>query len=61
MAKEQKSYRFEKKVVNDLDKLVNFYNAHMQEFSIKKAYAADILSILIDKEIELLRKEGYNI
>lgn len=61
MAKEQKSYRFEKKVVNDLDKLVNFYNTHMQEFSVKKAYAADILSILIDKEIELLRKEGYNI
>lgn len=61
MAKEQKSYRFEKKVVADLDKLLKFYNDHMPEFSIKKAYPADILSLLIDKEIETLRKKGYDI
>lgn len=61
MAKIQKSYRFEQEVVNDLQRLIDFYNNHAPEFSVKKAVGADVLSLLIQKEIESLRKGGYNI
>lgn len=61
MAKIQKSYRFEESTVSDLQKLINFYNLHLTEFAVKKAVGADVLTLLIQKEIEQLRKNGSNI
>lgn len=61
MAKIQKSYRFEESTVNDLQRLIDFYNLHLSEFSVKKAVGADVLTLLIEKEIEQLRKQGSNI
>lgn len=61
MAKIQKSFRLEKEVVKTLDELVSFYNNSMPEFSYKKASATDIVSLLILKEKESLRKKGYDI
>lgn len=58
MAKIQKSFRLEESVVKSLDDLVNYYNNHMPEFSVKKATTTDVVAFLIKKESNKINEEG---
>lgn len=61
MSKITKSFRLEETTVKTLTDLQQFYNDHMQEFSVKKATLTDVIELLIQKEKEQLKKGGYNI
>lgn len=60
MAKKLKNFRLDESTIQTLDKLVDFYFKEANLFNGKKVTATDIIELLIHKEKEILKKQGYN-
>lgn len=60
MAKTLKNYRLENSTIRNLEKLVALYTK-LDIYNGKKVTATDVVELLIQKETETLKKEGYTL